>query len=346
MDIDETITTSLEQEDYDKVNGKRYDDKEIKEGILEEYTFNEKRALGFIHASFYLLGELDKNQKGLNSVYNFRNVMVALKFCEAVKLLTGNSYELAFSSPHDKRKSRKFVVELPEKVTLSILERLGIITVNAKSGKITNINNHLPKFDFGKQTKESDGGVDAETVDFNSGFFTMLYLEAGKLTSYDDYKLEIQFENVEQSEELFLSLTENNLNNGHLEEQQKIIFRNNSISEFFALCRADKVALNLSNYYFNKSLNGNIARKENFKIANLDKTLTAAAAQLVAIMNIRSSGKFNLMSSELRELAEAREHNSEASIQTIAEMVGISKSTAYHRMERIIDFAKEVNANG
>lgn len=345
MDIDDIITTSIEQEDYDKVNGKRYDDKEIKEGILEEYTFNEQKALGFIHASFYLLGELEKNQKGLNSVYNFRSVLVALKFSEAVKYLTGNGCELAFSSPHDKRKSRKFVVELPEKITLSLLERLGIITVNAKSGKITGINNHLPRFDFGKVLRE-DKVEDADKVDFNSGFFTMLYLEAGKLTSYDDYKLEIQFENVEQSEELFLSLTDNNLNSGHLEEQQKIIFRNNSISDFFALCRADKVALNLSNYYFNKSLNGNIARKENFKIANLDKTLTAAASQLVAIMNIRSAGKFNLLSPELRVLAEAREQNPEASIQTIAEAVGISKSTAYHRMERIIDFAKEVNANG
>ena len=89
-------------------------------------------------------------------------------------------------------------------------------------------------------------------------------------------------------------------------------------------------------------MNGNITRKENFMIANLDKTLTASAQQIVAIMTIRNANKFGLLSDELQELAKAREENPDLSIQKIAELLQISKSTAYHRMERIIEYAKEV----
>ena len=297
----------IDETDYDKVDGKRYLNKELKESIFDTLSFTDSKAMGFVRAAFYLVGELEKSQKGLNSVFSFRNPVLAFKFCQVVGTLTGYPGEMAFVNPTDKRKVRRFVVELPEKVAT--------------------INNSLSKF---------------EDEEYTNGFFILLYLEAGKLSSYDDYKLEIQLDTLEQVEEISEFLESRGISSGHNDDSLKLILRTNAISDFFALSGETKVAINLGLYFINKSMNGNITRKENFMIANLDKTLTASAQQIVAIMTIRNANKFGLLSDELQELAKAREENPDLSIQKIAELLQISKSTAYHRMERIIEYAKEV----
>ena len=317
----------IDETDYDKVDGKRYLNKELKESIFDTLSFTDSKAMGFVRAAFYLVGELEKSQKGLNSVFSFRNPVLAFKFCQVVGTLTGYPGEMAFVNPTDKRKVRRFVVELPEKVTLELLSKLKVITTDKRTGKLATINNSLPKF---------------EDEEYTNGFFILLYLEAGKLSSYDDYKLEIQLDTLEQVEEISEFLESRGISSGHNDDSLKLILRTNAISDFFALSGETKVAINLGLYFINKSMNGNITRKENFMIANLDKTLTASAQQIVAIMTIRNANKFGRLSDELQELAKAREENPDLSIQKIAELLQISKSTAYHRMERIIEYAKEV----
>lgn len=312
--------------DYDKFGVKKYNDKELKESLIEDFVFNEKSARGFVRCAYYLSGEFALTQKGWASAYSFRSAVVALKFCKAVEFLTGASFEIAFMTPSDKRKSRRFVVEIPEKYSLPLLSDLKVIERNENG--ISILENSFPE---------------AFDDEFAEGFFTLLYLEAGKLTLYDDYKLEIQLNDEEQTTNVFAFFENRKISAGMLSESNKVIFRTDSIGSYFVLAGADKVAIDLSLYYTNKSINKDITRIENFKLANLDKTLTASASQTLAIMSIRNSDKFGLLPKDLRELAEAREKNPDSSIQRIAESLGISKSTAYHRMERIIEFAKDID---
>lgn len=315
------------QSELDKFGGKKYNDKDLKEEMIEDISFTEKFALGFFRCAYYISGELSLTKKGRNEVFSFRNAVVALKFCKAVEFLTGESVEMAFNTPYDKRKSRRFVIEIPEKIVIPLFEKTGEYKINKNGEGTLELKSRIPK--------KLEG-------EFGEGFFSMMYLEAGKLTLYDDYKLEIQFEEEYQANDFFLFFTNRDIHVGLLSESNKLIFRTESIGEFFALAGANKVAIDLSLYYTNKSINKDITRKENFKIANLDKTLTASARQTVAIMTIRNADKFGLLPGDLRELAEEREKNPDASIQQIAQTLGISKSTAYHRMERIIEFANGV----
>lgn len=326
MEKDENILDQSLSE-FDKFGGKKYNDKELKEEMIEDLVFTEKFALGFVRCAYCLAGELSLTQKCSAGVFSFRNAVVGLKFCKAVEFLTGASVEMSFLNPSDKRKSRRFVVEIPDKFALPLLEKTGAIKLKKGLLEVAEYRPSIPK------------NLEGE---FGEGFFSMMYLETGKLTLYDDYKLEIQFEDEDLVNEFFLFFTKRNINVGMLSESNKLIFRTESIGEFFALAGANKVAIDLSLYYTNKSINKDITRKENFKIANLDKTLTASARQTLAIVTIRNADKFGLLPKELKDLAEEREKNPDASIQQIAETLGISKSTAYHRMERIIDFANGV----
>lgn len=338
LDVDSTSEYSdeSEQEDelsneikqkYEYVYGELIQNSPLKEKLLAEEKLCENKALGFVRASFFCVGELKIDSKGTTSEYSFRNGLVALKFCEAIKTLCSYSPEIAFNDPQDKRKSRKFVVSLPEKITFDILTRLNVISVNKDTKKIERIVTKIPKF-------PSDG--------YKSGFFLLVYLECGKLSYYGDYKLNFTLESEAQAKKLVECFKREQFSAGVLQDKPMIFLKGEPVSHFIAIIGASKEAVVLSEYYCKRQASRLIRCDENWKLANYDRQLTASANQLVAIKNIREANKFGLLPDDLKELASVREENPEMSILGVAKILGISKSTAYHRMERIIEFSKEI----
>lgn len=312
---------------YEYVYGELIQDAPLKEKLLSEENFTEKQAMGFVRACYFCVGELCIDSKGTTSEYCFRNGLVALKFCKAVKLLVSFSPDISFSDPTDKRKSRKFVVTLPEKVTFTLLTMLNVISVNEKTKKIERFVNKIAKF-------SSD--------EYKSGFFLLVYLECGKLSYYGDYKLTFRLDNLNQAKKLCDCFHREQFTAGLLQDKPIFFLKGEIIYHFLSIIGASKEALTLSDYYCKRSATRIIKRDENFKIANLDRLATASANQLVAIKTIREANKFGLLPPDLKELATAREENPDKSILEVAKLLGISKSTAYHRMERIIDFSKDI----
>lgn len=73
--------------------------------------------------------------------------------------------------------------------------------------------------------------------------------------------------------------------------------------------------------------------------ANLDKSLTAASAQVAAITKIRDTVGLSVLSPALRATAEARVDNKLLTLAELAEMLGVTKSCLNHRLRKIKEIA-------
>ena len=79
----------------------------------------------------------------------------------------------------------------------------------------------------------------------------------------------------------------------------------------------------------------------NCETANLAKTVDAAVKQVNAIKKLKETGKFNKMPENLKELAELRLENPEASLVELGKMLKepVGKSGVNYRMKRIMELS-------
>ncbi|MBP5270155.1 MAG: DNA-binding protein WhiA [Clostridia bacterium] len=110
-----------------------------------------------------------------------------------------------------------------------------------------------------------------------------------------------------------------------------------------AAAGAPVCAMELMQYGLMRGYKRELQRQSNCELKNLGTAAKASAAQLKAIAYLRESGKFGMLSDELRATAELRERNPDASMTELAAMHAppISKSGLNHRMEKIIRFAND-----
>jgi len=92
-----------------------------------------------------------------------------------------------------------------------------------------------------------------------------------------------------------------------------------------------------------KQIRNTANRRANSEIANLQKTASASAAQIKAIRKLKRTGDYNLLSDELKEVAQLRYDYPELTLRELGAMLDppISRSGVNHRLEKIIQKAEE-----
>ena len=78
-------------------------------------------------------------------------------------------------------------------------------------------------------------------------------------------------------------------------------------------------------------------------MSNIDKTVTASVAQVKSIETISQTIGLQSLDKLLFEVAEARLADKNASMQELANRLGISKSCINHRMRKLTDMAKSLS---
>ena len=93
-----------------------------------------------------------------------------------------------------------------------------------------------------------------------------------------------------------------------------------------------------------KEARNNVNRIVNCETANLNKTLSAANSQIIAIKELKRKHKFNLLTKELKEIAELRLKNPDLSYDEIGKLLEkpLSKSGVSHRLNKIIKISEEL----
>ena len=115
------------------------------------------------------------------------------------------------------------------------------------------------------------------------------------------------------------------------------------ISRFLALTGAHAGMLKFESVRVEKGMRNSVNRVVNCDTANADRTVRASGRQLDSIRLIDSHGGLGSLPAGLREAAEARLDNPDATLEKLAEdMGGISKSGLNHRFRRLEGMAVEI----
>lgn len=161
-----------------------------------------------------------------------------------------------------------------------------------------------------------------------------------------EYHLEILFKTKKNATE-FANLLENFEINSKVIKKGKgyitYIKDSEDIVNFLALIGANNGVLRFEETRVLKEARNNVNRIVNCETANLNKTLSAANSQIIAIKELKRKHKFNLLTKELKEIAELRLKNPDLSYDEIGKLLEkpLSKSGVSHRLNKIIKISEE-----
>ena len=302
-------------------------DSQLRQEILDKCEVSEFTALDLMVGFLVASGEVSWSTKGLKVLLTLRNKENVPMVANCLHILYGYHPEVQPLQPADRRRARVYLVDLPEKISQRLLEDCRMAGSAEEGGAL-----------FGL-------GDLSSWVNINC-YLTALYLECGRLYSNDDYRLDLVLPCSEQRlDELreVLSGYEVRFSHRFKEDKLTLSFRKDAIAQFVALMGAGKSSLEISEFYVERNMNGDINRRTNFYTSNLDKSLGAAAHQIWAISTLRTLPQWASLPRETQETCLARLENPDLSLTELAARLSISKSTLYHRIKRVTDLADSLD---
>lgn len=175
------------------------------------------------------------------------------------------------------------------------------------------------------------------------------FIKSGFINSPDkEYHLEILFKTKKKAEQTKSLLEQCQIKNVGITKKGNgtIIYIKDgeSISAFLALIGANNAVLRFEEARVIKDTRNNINRVVNCETANLNKTIDAAVEQIKNIKLLKQKHKFHILPENLKEIAELRIKNPDASYEELGKMLAkpIGKSGVSHRLNKINQIAKEI----
>ena len=115
------------------------------------------------------------------------------------------------------------------------------------------------------------------------------------------------------------------------------------IEDFLTTLGAPVCAMGVMEAKVEKDLRNGVNRRVNCETANLGKAVDAAQEQLAAIRRLEERGLFQDLPDKLRQTAQLRRENPEATLLELAQAMDppVSKSAINHRMRKLIELSKQ-----
>jgi DNA-binding protein WhiA len=179
-----------------------------------------------------------------------------------------------------------------------------------------------------------------------SAFLRGVFLACGSVTDpRRDYHLEyvVPYRNLARDLSGFLlDIEELNLQPGFLNRKGSFVVYvkgSERVADLLTFMGAPSAAMQLMQVKMLKEVRNNVNRKTNFETANIDKTATAAAQQVLAIEKLMKSPAYADLPEELKELALLRLRNPDMSLRELGENLSrpLSRSGVDHRLRRILE---------
>jgi DNA-binding protein WhiA len=117
------------------------------------------------------------------------------------------------------------------------------------------------------------------------------------------------------------------------------------VSGMLALIGASSSALALENVRVEKDMRNYINRTNNCETANLDKQVVASIRQQAAIATIDKHIGILSLPASLQQAALLRMAHPDATVQELADLADIQKSGMYHRLDRLMKLAEELEGS-
>lgn len=118
------------------------------------------------------------------------------------------------------------------------------------------------------------------------------------------------------------------------------------IVDLLNIMEAHVSLMQMENVRILKDMRNNVNRQVNCETANLNKTVSAAVRQAEDIHLIKDKGRLETLPDNLREIAEIRLENPEASLKELGEMLNppIGKSGVNHRLRKLSEIADSIRS--
>ena len=184
-----------------------------------------------------------------------------------------------------------------------------------------------------------------KNIFLREAFLKGLFLGGGYISvSSNNYHLSLRirnmFKKVENIKIFNYVFEENNLEYKLLEYKEKktssIYFKRvEDLNNIIGLLGANKAYLELQNIRVMREVINNLNRTINFETANMTKSFTVSLRQINKIEKIKDSAREYELSKEELELSKVRMKYPDYTLQEIAELMKLPKSTIYARMRRI-----------
>jgi len=182
-----------------------------------------------------------------------------------------------------------------------------------------------------------------------SHFLKGIFVNFGNVTNPEKaYHLELSFKSEAERDAVGAILEDNDMPMKTIKRKNRyILYIKDStlIEDFFAVIGANRLAFDLMNSKIVREVRGDANRQMNCDMANIKKTLSAAGKHIEIIGEMKRSGAIIRLPHELRETAELRFENTQASMADLGLLHNppISKSGVKHRLDKIVDFYEEIN---
>ena len=211
-----------------------------------------------------------------------------------------------------------------------------VITIPSQPG--------IKKFIENLKTYTSTGKRVDEGIE--RGFIRGMFLGCGYIKSPEkEYALDFFVDSDELADELYnLLLKLEKRVYKTVKRNKPLVYMRNAedIMDIIVLIGSMKEFYNYEETTMIKDLKNKTIREMNWEVANETKTLDTARKQVKMINYIGRKIGLNELSPVLEEIAFLRLENPEASLQELAEMIGISKSGIRNRFRRLEEIHNEL----
>jgi len=172
-----------------------------------------------------------------------------------------------------------------------------------------------------------------------------IYLGAGSINNPEKkYHLEIGISQKNDAEKVLEYLKEFGIKSNVIEKsnQYAVYLKDGEeISKILALFGANKSVLKFEEIRVQREMNNKINRIVNCETANLNKTINASIEQIEAIRKLKDTGNFEKLDEPLKEIAELRVNNPNASLIELGKMLKkpVGKSGVNYRLKKLMEIA-------
>lgn len=197
---------------------------------------------------------------------------------------------------------------------------------------------------FSKEVKEEIIRKKAQNEDGKR--IQQLFIASGSMNNPNSkYHFEIIFKEEEMAKEIQEILQKNDIKSKITRKKEKYVLyikEGEEISKILALMGANNAVLKFEEIRVNREMSNKVNRIVNCESANLTKTINASIEQIEAIKKLQKERKFEKMDKTLKEIANLRLDNPNATLAELGKMLEqpIGKSGANYRMKKIIELSK------
>lgn len=218
---------------------------------------------------------------------------------------------------------------------------------------IKNEDNIIEKFNILKYTIEEQLKILESNCmnkkiksEYTKAFIRGCFMGGGTITDPSNkYHFEIKLNNSTSLNIILNTLKESNIKAKILNDSNTLYIKDGEeISKILAYIGASKNMLKFEQIRVVKDMKNNVNRLVNCETANMNKTIDASVEQIANIKKLKKAHKFEEMSEELKELANLREKNPNATLEQLGNMLKkpIGKSSVNNRFKKIRLAAEEI----